>query len=189
MKLSDKFKTRFEVAKRLKKAVEDSYARSANAAPRTECCHVNKSTLTYDARFHSRVDLDNFCLKISGSASPNPIHLDDGVFNEMKDISKTYPFIKWQYFGSEQGVLSNFPVFDDREECDKYDPRYRPFYVETATPEAKDVVLVVDISASMTGEKFYIAKEAAKTVLDTMNPKDQVGDQRHAMDLSPYQNI
>jgi len=175
VKLSDKFKTRFEVAKRLKKAVEDSYARSAKAAPQTECCHVNKSTLKYDVRFRSRVDLDNVCLKISGSASPNPIHLDEGVFKEMKDISKTYPFIKWQYFGSEQGVMTNFPVFDDKEECDKYDPRYRPFYVETATPEAKDVVLVVDISASMTGEKLYIAKEAAKTVLDTMNPKDQVG--------------
>ena len=85
--------------------------------------------------------------------------------------------------------MTNFPVFDDKEDCDKYDPRYRPFYVETATPEAKDVVLVVDISASMTGENLYIAKEAAKTVLDTMNPKDQVGDQRHATDLSRYCNI
>ena len=129
------------------------------------------------------------CLKISGSASPNPIRLDEGVFNEMRDISQSYPFIKWQYFGSEQGVMTNFPVFDDKEDCDKYDPRYRPFYVETATPEAKDVVLVVDISASMTGENLYIAKEAANTVLDTMNPKDQVGDQRHATNLSRYYNI
>ena len=174
MKLSNKFETRFEVAKRLKKAVEDSYARSAKAAPKAECCKVDKSTLKYDIRFHSRVDLDNVCLKISGSASSNPVHLDEGVFNEMKDISRTYPFIKWQYFGSEEGVMTNFPVFDDKEECDKYDPRYRPFYVETATPEAKDVVLVIDISASMTGEKLYNAQEAAKTVLDTLNPKDQV---------------
>ena len=189
MKLSDKFKARFEVAKRLKKAVEDSYARSTKAAPQTECCHINKSTLKYDVRFHSRVDLENVCLKISDSASPNPTHLDAGVLNEMKDISKTYPFIKWQYFGSEQGVMTNFPVFDDKEKCDKYDPRYRPFYVETATPEAKDVVLVVDISASMTGEKLYIAKEAAKTVLDTMNPKDQVGGKSHAKTLSIYYNI
>ena len=150
--------------------------------PATECCQVNKSTLKYDVRFHSRVDLENVCLKISGSASLNPIHLDEGVFSEMRDISHTYPFIKWQYFGSEQGVMTNFPVFDDKEDCDKYDPRYRPFYVETATPEAKDVVLVVDISASMTGENLYIAKEAAKTVLDTMNPKDQVGDRTHATD-------
>ncbi|XP_078343118.1 VWFA and cache domain-containing protein 1-like [Oculina patagonica] len=175
VKLSNKFEARFQVAKRLKKAVEDSYTRSANAAPKTECCNVNKSTLKYDERFHSKVDLENVCLKISGSASPNPVHLDENVLKEMKDISRTYPFIKWQYFGSEEGVMTNFPVFDDKEECDKYDPRYRPFYVETATPEAKDVVLVIDTSQSMIGDKLYNAKEAAKTVLDTLNPKDQVG--------------
>ena len=64
-----------------------------------------------------------------------------------------------------EGVYTGFPVFDDLAPCDLYDPRYRPFYVETATPEAKDVVLVIDSSASMTGKKFTIAKEAAKTVL------------------------
>ena len=176
MKLSDKFKARFEVTKRLKKAVEDSYARSEKAAPQTECCHVNKSMLKYSERFRCNVDLDNVCMKISGSASPNPVFLDDGVIQEMKDILETYPFIKWQYFGSEEGVMTIYPLFDDNEECDKFDPRYRPYYVETATPEAKDVVLVIDISASMSGEKLYIAKEAAKTVLDTMNPRDQVGD-------------
>jgi len=175
VKLSDKFKARFEITKRLKKAVEDSYARSEKAAPQTECCHINKSTLKYSERFRCAVDLDNVCMKISGSASPNPVYLDDGVFQEMKDILETYPFMKWQYFGSEEGVTTVYPVFDDKEECDKFDPRYRPYYVETATPEAKDVVLVIDISASMSGEKLYIAKEAAKTVLDTMNPRDQVG--------------
>ena len=117
------------------------------------------------------------CLKISGTAPPNPVHLDEGVFREMKEISRLYPFIKWQYFGSDEGVLTTFPVYDDKDECSKYDPRYRPYYVETATPEAKDVVLVIDTSASMVGEKMYIAKEAAKTVLDTMNPKDQVSGQ------------
>ncbi|KAL9960898.1 hypothetical protein ACROYT_G034406 [Oculina patagonica] len=175
VKLANKFEARFQVARRLKKAVEASYARSANAAPKTQCCKVDKSKLKYDERFHSGVDLNNVCLKISGSVSPNPVHLDEGVLDEMKDISRLYPFIKWQYFGSEEGVMTNFPVFDDKEECDKYDPRYRPFYVETATPEAKDVVLVIDTSLSMTGDKLFNAKEAAKTVLDTLNPKDKVG--------------
>ena len=117
------------------------------------------------------------CVKISGTAPPNPVHLDEGVFREIKEISRLYPFIKWQYFASDEGVLTNFPVYHDKDECSEYDPRYRPYYVETATPEAKDVVLVIDTSASMVGEKMYIAKEAAKTVLDTMNPKDQVSGQ------------
>ncbi|XP_022802239.1 VWFA and cache domain-containing protein 1-like [Stylophora pistillata] len=177
VKLSDKFKVRFQVAKRLKKAVEESYARteSAQVSPQKECCKVDKSTLKYDVRFRSKVDLDNVCLKISGSAHPNPRYLDEGVVNEMKDISRTYPFIKWQYFGSEQGVMTNFPVYDDKDACNRYDPRFRPFYVETATPEAKDVVLVIDTSGSMDTTKLNGAIQAANTVLDTMNPKDQIG--------------
>ena len=163
------------MAKRLKRAVEASYARAGKPRPAKECCKADKSKLKYDARFRSKVDLDNICLKVSGSASPNPTLLDEGVFSEMKQISETYPFIKWQYFGSEKGVMTNFPVYDDNEECSRYDPRYRPFYVETATPEAKDVVLVIDTSASMVGQnKINIAREAANTVLETMNPKDQV---------------
>ena len=91
--------------------------------------------------------------------------------------------------------MTTFPVYDDKDDCDRYDPRFRPFYVETATPEAKDVVLVIDTSASMTGEKLHVAKEAAKTVLDTMNPKDQVGELnlevsncRFECDLIVFQN-
>ena len=174
IKLADKFKSRFKVARRLKEAVEASYKRAGNAKPAKECCKADKSKLKYNANFRFKVDLENMCLKISGTASQNPVFLDEGVFSEMKLISKAYPFIKWQYFGSEEGVMTNFPVYDDKEECTKYDPRYRPFYVETATPDAKDVVLVIDTSASMTGQKMYIAKEAANAVLDTMNPKDQV---------------
>ncbi|XP_015763441.1 PREDICTED: VWFA and cache domain-containing protein 1-like isoform X1 [Acropora digitifera] len=128
--------------------------------------------------------MDNMCVKISGRAPPNPAHLDEGVFREIKEISRLYPFIKWQYFASDEGVMTNFPVYNDTDECSEYDPRYRPYYVETATPEAKDVVLVIDTSASMVGEKMYIAKESAKTVLDTMNPKDQVGIVSFSTDIS-----
>lgn len=156
--------------------MEESYARteSVQVSPQKECCMVNKSSLKYDVRFRSKVDMDNVCLKISGSAQPNPRYLDEGVVSEMKDISRTYPFIKWQYFGSEEGVMTNFPVYDDKDPCDRYDPRFRPFYVETATPEAKDVVLVIDTSASMDTTKLTGAIQAANTVLETMNPKDQV---------------
>ena len=176
--LKDKFTTRFAVAKRLKNAVEASYAKPSKPTTAKECCKVDKSKLIYNENFRSKVDLNNICLKISGSASPNPTHLDaEEVLKEMKDIYRQYPFIKWQYFGSEEGVMTNFPVYDDKDPCTKYDPRYRPFYVETATPEAKDVVLVIDTSASMTGDNLRIAKAAAQTVLDTMNPKDQVGAQ------------
>ena len=135
------------------------------------------------------MDVNNFCAQISSTASPNPVHLDESVLLEMKAIAKTYPFIKWQYFGSEEGMLTNFPVYFNENDCSKYDPRYRPFYVETATPEAKDVVLIIDTSASMIGEKLVIAREAANTVLDTMNPKDHVSEKLDTKRLKLPLNI
>ena len=75
-KLADKFKTRFAVVRRLKKAVEDSYNRAANTKPATECCKAEKSKLQYNTRFRSLVDVNNFCAQISSTASPNPVHLD-----------------------------------------------------------------------------------------------------------------
>lgn len=172
-KLRDIFKARFTIAERLKKTVEHAYGTTEEPFP--ECCKFDKSTLKYDVRFRSKVNLNSMCLKIAGTAPKNPIHLDRTILKEMKAISDEYPSVKWQYFGSEQGVMTNFPAYDDPVKCDGYDPRFRPFYVETATPEAKDVVLVIDTSFSMVGDKLDTAKEAAKTVLDTLNPKDQVG--------------
>ena len=147
-----------------------------STAPQKECCQVDKSTLTYDARLRSKVDLNTACLKISGYAPENPGYLDHRFLEEAKAISEEHIYVKWQYFGSEEGVMTNFPAYDDSEPCDKYDPRYRPFYVETATPEAKDVVLVMDASGSMSDEQLRDAREAAITVLDTMNPKDQASN-------------
>jgi Mg-chelatase subunit ChlD len=53
--------------------------------------------------------------------------------------------------------------------------------VEAATPEAKDVVIVIDTSGSMgnlygSQTLISIAKEAANTVIDTLNPNDRVSD-------------
>ena len=172
--ISDKFKERFKVVQRLKVAVENSWTAPPGQTP-TECCKVQFSSgLEYDSRFRSKVDLSSICVKISENAESSPTHVADSVVKEMKTISQDYPVIKWQYFASEQGVLANFPAFEDKASCGSYDPRFRPFYVETATPEPKDVVLVIDHSGSMTGQRIIVAKEAAKTVLRTMNPRDRV---------------
>ncbi|KAI0210267.1 hypothetical protein LSAT2_005007 [Lamellibrachia satsuma] len=58
--------------------------------------------------------------------------------------------------------------------------RYRPFYVEVASPQPKDLVVVIDTSGSMrTTHKgrslMQIAIEAATTVVDTLGPNDRVG--------------
>ena len=84
------------------------------------------------------------------------------------------PSLKWQYFGSEKGLTTQFPA-SKSDDCSSYDNRFRPWYVETATPIPKHVVIVIDKSGSMQSRnRMQIAKEAAKTVLDTLNPRDMV---------------
>ncbi|CAH1782874.1 unnamed protein product, partial [Owenia fusiformis] len=67
--------------------------------------------------------------------------------------------------------------------CKGYDNRFRPWYVETATPEPKDVVIVLDKSKSMSNPisafstrlLIRVAKEASMTILETLNPSDRIG--------------
>jgi len=56
--------------------------------------------------------------------------------------------------------------------------RCRPFYVEMASPQPKDLVVVVDTSGSMSSYHYRrtliaIAIEAASTVVDTLGPNDR----------------
>ena len=93
--------------------MEKSWTKPHSSVP-TECCNVKQySGLEYDSRFRSKVDLKKMCVKKSDNASPNPTNVADDVTNEMKKISQNYPVIKWQYFASEQGILANFPAFED----------------------------------------------------------------------------
>ena len=49
---------------------------------------------------------------------------------------------------------------------------FRPWYAEIATSTPKDVVLLIDRTTDQ--ETFDIAKDAAKIVIATLNPKDRV---------------
>lgn len=52
--------------------------------------------------------------------------------------------------------------------------KLRSWYVETASPVKKNLVIIIDRSGSMSGLRMRLAKEAAFTVLDTLSPKDNV---------------
>ena len=53
---------------------------------------------------------------------------------------------------------------------------YRPWYVEASTPVPKDIIIIIDRSGSMNDDNHMsTAKEAAKTVIGTLNPNDRVG--------------
>ncbi|XP_078384871.1 VWFA and cache domain-containing protein 1-like [Oculina patagonica] len=177
--VSGKFRERFLVVRKLKEAVESSWLMESPTTNPTECCQIANSPngLEYDSRFRKlKVDFSRVCVKIPVDAQASREYVADSVVNKMKDLMKNHEFIKWQYFASEDGTYTNFPAFEDTADCRSYDPRFRPFYVETATPEPKDVVLVIDRSGSMREEgRIKVAREATKTLLSTMNPRDRIG--------------
>ncbi|OWA52215.1 putative Voltage-dependent calcium channel subunit alpha-2/delta-2 [Hypsibius exemplaris] len=98
----------------------------------------------------------------------------DGVFRQNR---KSDQMIRWQYFGTNIGLIRLYPgrewdtnfagFYND------YDPRIRPWHI-AASSGPKDVVIVLDCSASMIGKKFDIAKSVAITVINTLTKQDWV---------------
>ncbi|XP_070569588.1 VWFA and cache domain-containing protein 1-like [Ptychodera flava] len=134
--------------------------------------------LTLNNCFFFYIDINTACERVSPEAKNDARRLPTRVIDVMKRNYEENSGIKWQYFGNEGGVFTIYPA-NSRSACDDYDSRYRPWYVETATPEPKNVVIVIDKSSSMSTEHegrtlMQIAKEAAITVVETMNPNDKV---------------
>lgn len=50
----------------------------------------------------------------------------------------------------------------------------RPYFVSSTATIPRDVVVVLEISASMRGDKLFEAKHAALTVMETLGVKDRV---------------
>mmetsp|Transcript_25508 Transcript_25508/g.51932 ORF Transcript_25508/g.51932 Transcript_25508/m.51932 type:complete len:162 (+) Transcript_25508:465-950(+) len=68
----------------------------------------------------------------------------------------------WTYFGAHNGMFRQIPA-SHREECGSYDPRRRPWFV-AASSGPKDVVLILDVSGSMSDYgRLSIMKDAAIT--------------------------
>ena len=81
------------------------------------------------------------------------------------------------YIGTSLGSFRSYPAsrqLDEEGNCQDYDPRYRPWYV-TATSGAKNVILMIDTSGSMHGDRLQIAKDAATAVVNTLSNNDFVG--------------
>ena len=91
--------------------------------------------------------------------------------------------IGFEYYGSQS--LGNYIQWPGMQDCDAYDPRYRPWYAAAASGP-KDVVLVIDTSGSMSGTREAMARAAATMVIDTLTSSDYVSIVRFSSSASSY---
>ncbi|CAH0395037.1 unnamed protein product [Bemisia tabaci] len=87
---------------------------------------------------------------------------------------KQDPSLSWQYFGSATGFMRQFPAMQWKQEpVDLYDCRMRNWFIEAAA-SPKDMLILIDNSGSMTGQRKEIARHAVNTILDTLGNNDYI---------------
>ncbi|KRZ96145.1 Voltage-dependent calcium channel unc-36, partial [Trichinella sp. T8] len=82
----------------------------------------------------------------------------------------------WQYFCSQKGFMRFYPAspwfYDDSHTClDMYDCRNSEWYIDAAT-HAKNIIIMLDMSGSMLGQRFEIAKQTIEMILETLTEND-----------------
>ncbi|CAG2209075.1 unnamed protein product [Mytilus edulis] len=145
------------------------------------CCELQESDLTYLPEFQSKVDRSKACVTTSLLAGNNMKYPTDQISDVMKTNYENNKNVLWQHYSTTEGVSVIYPA-TKWANCQNFDPRIKSSYAATASPTDKDVVIVIDASASMrlpTGvaekTKIVLVKEAANNVLQTLKPTDRIG--------------
>jgi len=190
-----------QAAMRLKERIEDEWGKrkwnstSDCRAPDT-CSSQAKNAFCSD-QFGGTKDCDCTGRKISTAeyvvkATKLVVGSDDKAkeavcyANELKkDFENLYTSMvetgdaKWIYYGSQDGVLINYPGFlwpRSEQGCgETYDPRIRPWMMSAATGP-KNIIFILDKSGSMrANNRMSLLKDATKVVLNSMTHADYVG--------------
>ena len=137
---------------------------------------------TYDENFKK--------FKRGINSNRSTIHVPTNVYRQDLDINMTAYWtedldkhfkknydqdneIFWQYFCSSNGLFRRFPgaywnvpLYEDFFDC-----RLQSWYI-MASASPKDVLILLDVSGSMTGLKLEIAKKLIEAIMDTLSDND-----------------
>ncbi|CAB3401877.1 unnamed protein product [Caenorhabditis bovis] len=97
----------------------------------------------------------------------------DAVYRTNRDETKDLAF---QLFCSEAGFMRYYPAaswfWDNQDEyLDLFDCRNTEWYINSAT-NSKNVLLMLDMSGSMLGQRYEVAKQTTEAILETLSHND-----------------
>ncbi|KAK0398080.1 hypothetical protein QR680_002419 [Steinernema hermaphroditum] len=129
---------------------------------------------------------------IETSREASAVHIPTPVYDrkldvlqkiEWSDIDQHYRSnqervkdLSFQMFCSESGFMRYFPaapwVWESKgEELDLFDCRNTEWYIAGATM-SKNMIIMLDLSGSMLGQRFEIAKQTIEAIMDTLSDND-----------------
>ncbi|XP_013363043.1 PREDICTED: voltage-dependent calcium channel subunit alpha-2/delta-2 isoform X2 [Chinchilla lanigera] len=105
----------------------------------------------------------------------NELNWTEALENVFIENRRQDPTLLWQVFGSATGVTRYYPATSWRapKKIDLYDVRRRPWYIQGAS-SPKDMVIIVDVSGSVSGLTLKLMKTSVCEMLDTLSDDDFV---------------
>uniref|UniRef100_A0A2I3RHE6 Calcium voltage-gated channel auxiliary subunit alpha2delta 2 n=1 Tax=Pan troglodytes TaxID=9598 RepID=A0A2I3RHE6_PANTR len=105
----------------------------------------------------------------------NELNWTEALENVFMENRRQDPTLLWQVFGSATGVTRYYPATPWRapKKIDLYDVRRRPWYIQGAS-SPKDMVIIVDVSGSVSGLTLKLMKTSVCEMLDTLSDDDYV---------------
>uniref|UniRef100_A0A8D0G7I2 Calcium voltage-gated channel auxiliary subunit alpha2delta 2 n=1 Tax=Sphenodon punctatus TaxID=8508 RepID=A0A8D0G7I2_SPHPU len=140
-----------------------------------------KLDFTDDVNFKTKVNYSYTAVQIptdiykGSTVILNELNWTEALENVFVENRKEDPSLLWQVFGSATGVTRFYPATPWRapNKIDLYDVRRRPWYIQGAS-SPKDMVIIVDVSGSVSGLTLKLMKTSVYEMLDTLSDDDYV---------------
>uniref|UniRef100_A0A8D3D565 VWFA domain-containing protein n=1 Tax=Scophthalmus maximus TaxID=52904 RepID=A0A8D3D565_SCOMX len=140
-----------------------------------------KLEFVYDPNFKNNVNYSYTAVQIPTDiykGAPvilNELNWTQALEKVFMENSREDPSLLWQSFGSATGVTRYYPAtpWKAPDKIDLYDVRRRPWYIQGAS-SPKDMVILVDVSGSVSGLTLKLIKASVMEMLDTLSDDDYV---------------
>ena len=153
--------------------------------------HFGTTTFVNETRILDLRPNVNF-YRIPTSSEASAVHVPTPVYNrnaalleriQWSDIDQLYrrnrekiKDLSFQKFCSDVGFMRYFPaapwIYDNPQtQLDMFDCRNTEWFIDAATM-SKNVIIMLDMSGSMLGQRFEIAKQTIEAILETLSDND-----------------